>query len=468
MTPRQRMLGVLVVVVAALLRFDRIWHWSLDGDEYYAWRDVTWLLEEGRVAESLRSHPLGYLGMAAVVEFAGATEWALRLFSTTLGTLAVAALTFMRRDALPARVGLLAGGWVALSPWLVYHAQTARVYGPLFLFATLAVLWWLPGDGRRPLAGAVALVLAAASHPSAFALLPGVLLAAVVDPATRRRALVGGGSAVALGAAVLVASDATVVQLVVEAFERRDFARYDALHYVLGLGYNSHGVLLPAAVGLVLLVLSRDRGLGWLTSAAFVGPGLLGLAALIGVSVHQRYALASVPAVFLAAAVCVDHLAARGRRRLALVLAAVPFVVPLPAVAGHLRDGNRHDWRGMAEILAERASPDDIIAADEHALLELYLGRHPGFDDEELHHEVPFDNDAKYVGFLGNRREVWVVLKASRVDGGYGDRFRRWLDEHFEEVARWGRSPLPLTRHDNTLVLYRRVERVLPGRAPGR
>jgi hypothetical protein len=40
-----------------------------------------------------------------------------------------------------------------------------------------------------------------------------------------------------------------------------------------------------------------------------------------------------------------------------------------------------------------------------------------------------------------------------------------WLNEHFTEVTRIGQPPLPLVRHDNTLVVYRRTERVT-GRPP--
>ncbi len=461
MTGRQKWLAFFVVLVAAALRFDRIWLWSLDGDEFYAWRDVQWLLEDGRVGDALKSHPIGYLGMAAVCSVFGMTEWSARLFSTVMGTLAVVLLLRMRRDVIPARLALIMGGWAALSPWLIYHAQTARVYGPLFFFATLAVMWWLPGEKRRPWGGLVALLLATATHPSALVVAPGVLVAGVISRASRKPALGVAGVGLAVFAGLLAFTDSTVVRLVREAFERRDFASYDAMHYVLGLGYNSHGVLLPAGLGVLAFLAMRRERLGWPVAMAFIGPGLLGVAALLGVSVHQRYAMAAIPAVYLVAGWGVETLLERGWRKLAVLVAVVPFVMPIPAVIAHMRDGNRHDWRAIAQQIVDRASPEDIIAADEHALLEVYLGRHPGYDDEDLHHEVPFEKDSTYVGILGNRRDCWVVVKASRIDGGYGDTFRVWLDEHFEEVLRWGSPPVPLTRHDNTLVLFRRIERVL-------
>jgi hypothetical protein len=172
--------------------------------------------------------------------------------------------------------------------------------------------------------------------------------------------------------------------------------------------------------------------------------------------------MASVPATLLLAS---WGLSAVGSRRPALgfVLSAVVVASLLPALLGHLADGNRHDMRAMAVWLSTNATPDDIVVADEHATLELYLHARPRFSSATAM-EAPVD-DAKMANFLGTARDVWVVLKTSRLGGVYGQDFMDWLHEHFTEVTRIGQPPLPLVRHDNTLVVYRRTERVT-GRPP--
>jgi 4-amino-4-deoxy-L-arabinose transferase-like glycosyltransferase len=451
----------LVLGVAGWLRFDNLGTWSLDGDEVYSWFDVQKMLAGGPWPNGARSHPLGYLLILLFVSVFGLTEFVVRSGSAVCGFLAVVALLRMRRDVLSPRVAVAASVLAALSPWLIYHAQTARFYAPLLLCATLATLWALPGPGRRPLASTVAWVFAVLCHPTALLLGPG-LVAPLFLPSVRWRLLAGTGLAVSAALAVAwLLDDGALEQVVMRVYEGLDPGSYSLPHLVNGLGYALGPILgLLALLGLPGAWADR-RGLGVvLLVSASVPPALLLGASLAGLSMHQRYAMCAVPAVLL--------LAGRGweatwRRKpaLAWVVATAAVVAYVPQLAAYAQDGNRHDVRGVAAFLVQNAQPEDVIVADEHAALEVYLHGQAGFADTVIIEESQIDAKKRH-DFLRNRSETWVAVKLSRLGSAYGSEFTQWLAEFFTEVQKVGAVHPPLVRHDNRYVIYRRTSRIHP------
>lgn len=457
-----------VLLLAVALRGHGLSQWSLSDDEIYTYYDVQRILDGGQWPHGARSHPLVYLGIAGVASVGGVErEWVLRALPALCGVLAVAALLWLRRDAVPRGVALMAGLLAAWSPWLVHAAQDARFYGPLLMFATLATLFALPGAGRRPLTAGLCAVLAALCHPSALLLAPALALPLLLPPVDLRRAGVLLVLALAAGAALWATDDGALAMVVARALGELDPSHYDLPHFVLGLGY-ALGPLVGILAGLGLLHLWR-KGHGAPTPAAvqFTACALLPPLVLLGlgvcgVSVHQRYAMAAVPAALLLAGHGVLGLAERSRpwAGVALLLA---LASQAPALLAQLADGNRHDVRSLAAVLAERASPDDIIVVDDHATLELYLQREPGFADVKTV-EDSFVDARKRRDFLGNKNQVWVALKASRLAQTYDPELMDWVREHFSEATWVGRAPGTWVRHDNRYVLFRRSRRVLGGR----
>ncbi|MGQ0552044.1 MAG: glycosyltransferase family 39 protein [Planctomycetota bacterium] len=455
--------ALVILAVAAWLRLHDLGRWPLDGDELYSHYDVAALLSDEPWPPGVRSHPVGYFSMAAGVALLGPGEAALRLIPALCGLAAVAALLWLRRDVIPRSTALAAGTLAALSPWLIYHSQEARFYGPLLLCATLATLWALPGPGRRPWLAGLALLAAVLCHPSAVLLAPALLLPALLSAGGLGRAgrllwpvLIG-------VAALLLLAGPAQWEVLRAAFTRENLAHYDAPRFLLGLGYN-----LGLGVGaLVLLALpaalrERERSLLW---CALLPPLLLLLLALLGVSTHQRYAMAAVPAALLLAGR--GWASTAGRPALLGLASALALLVPAPELLAYTQTGDRHDYREAAAYLSEHAAPQDILVADEQWLLQLYLSQRPSFQAPALF-EAPLS--AKHQrDFLGNVRDCWVLLKSSRLGGDYGSEFTAWVQERFQLVARLGVPPPPLVRHDNTLLVFRRKERVLlptPAEAP--
>jgi len=452
---------VAVLAAAAWWRLHDLGRWSLDGDELYSWYDVQLVMAGESWPEGARSYPLGYLLMIVGAALGGIAEGPLRAVPALCGLGVVAALLWMRRDVVPAGVALGAAALAATCPWLVFHAQTARFYAPLLLFATLATLWALPGEGRRPGGAAAAWLAAVLCHPAALLLGLALLVPLLVGPGRLRRLAVVGVLA-ALGAALLVTIDqGATVAVFRRALERVDPGRYDALHFLLGLGYNVGpmvGVLFLLGVGAT----PRARQPSLLVCAMLPPLALLTAALLDVVSAHQRYAMAALPGALLVAGWGWAW-AWRRHKALGTVLSLAALAAPVPGLMAYAADGNRHDARRVAEWLADHARPDDLFVIEEHATVELYLYDEPGFADITTV-EAPLDSK-KMRTFVRHRRDCWVVLKASRMGRAADGAFMEWVESHFDEQTRIGRPPPPLVRHDNRYVIWRRRERLPP---PGR
>lgn len=450
--------AALIVLLALVLRLWNLGAWSLDGDELYTWYDVRTILDGEPWPHGASSFPLGYLMLAGSSALLGHDALGLRLLPMLFAWGAVAALLLMRRDLGAPRERALAALLAALSPWLLFHAQSARFYGPLLGFATLALMWARPGAGRRPRLAWVALALAVLCHPSAALLTPALWLADA-DGASLRRRLPGLAVFGALAAVSLLFVDASSPREVLERLiSGADPGRYDLGHFVLGLGYNlGPPVGLLALWGTRRLWSAHDPDRLVLPLAGLLPPAALLLAAAAGVSMHQRYALAAVPALLLLAARGWSALPAGAPRAVALALL---LLYPAPQLAAHLVDGSRHDTRAVARYLAAHADPEDLLLLEQHAMIELYLHAEPGFADIETA-ESPVPAHKRH-NLARQRRESWLALKASHRGRADEEAFHAWVDEVYTEVARVGRPPWPLVRHDNQYVIYRRTRRLPP------
>jgi mannosyltransferase len=461
---RALLLALLVLGLAAFWRLHGLSRWSLDGDELYSHYAVVHL-GAGEPADDVRSYPLGFLLMGGSVKLLGGDELGLRAASALCGLLAIAALLLLRRDRVSPAAALVAAALAALSPWLIYHSQEARFYAPLLLFATLATLWALPGPGQRPWLALLCGALAAACHPSALLVLPLLAVAALRRWLSLRSVLILAAVAAVAGAAWLLLGSSTLPRLVQEAVARRALASYDLVHFVAGLGYAfGPATLLLVAPGAWRALREPQCGDRSLLALAAVPTLLLLLLSLGGASVQQRYAMAAVPAALLLAGRGFEALARAVRLRASLL--ALALLAPAPQLWAYAQDGDRSDWRGAAEWIAGHAQTDDILLSDEHALLDLYLPRQPGWESVHVKEEAPLvpsdPDDAKRLwSFPRDRHEVWVVLKANHRGGAYGADFEAWLAQYFELVAQIGVAPPPLTQHDNRLQILRRKARVV-------
>ena len=149
--------------VSALLCFGHLGRWSLWQDEAFTWvlmqKDLPGMI--GAAGQD-RHPPLYYLIVAAF-RWLGDRDFALRLPSA-LGVVASVGLTgWAGGRYFGGRVGLVAAWVMALSPYALLYASTARMYGLLMFWGALLFATGLGvSRGSRPGRSAVALCLAAA------------------------------------------------------------------------------------------------------------------------------------------------------------------------------------------------------------------------------------------------------------------------------------------------------------------
>ncbi|MGC4068766.1 MAG: glycosyltransferase family 39 protein [Polyangiaceae bacterium] len=136
---------VALIAVAAMLRFYHLGHESLWFDEAISFRRSGYPVGE-LIRESIRAYhnPTYFLLLSSFRAF-GDSEFALRLPSALFGIVKVALTYGLGRMTLGHRGGLLAAGFVLLSPARIHYDQEARMYAPLLCAVALALsgLLWL-------------------------------------------------------------------------------------------------------------------------------------------------------------------------------------------------------------------------------------------------------------------------------------------------------------------------------------
>lgn len=139
---KRRVDGILVafLLVAALARFPGLGKRSLWFDEALSGLIAQLSTPEVLTNAAGSSHPPGYYLLLHVWHPAGESEFALRFPSAWFSLLAVAIVARLARDFLSRRTARLAALGMAISPFQVYYAQEARMYG-LAIALSASVLW---------------------------------------------------------------------------------------------------------------------------------------------------------------------------------------------------------------------------------------------------------------------------------------------------------------------------------------
>ncbi len=136
---------VLIVLLAAVLRFWHIGHQSLWYDEYVAVDDLKHRLAElviVTVPQNEGSPPLYFLVGWFWVRIFGYGDAVVRTISALAGIATVAVTYLLARELrLSRRIGLLAALLVAVNPMLVWYSQEARPYALFAFLGALSILF---------------------------------------------------------------------------------------------------------------------------------------------------------------------------------------------------------------------------------------------------------------------------------------------------------------------------------------
>lgn len=381
MTLRTWWLSLAVVGLAFALRALQVDHYALRGDEAFSagFAQLPWA-EMLRLWQTSEPHPpLHFALLRGWMPLAGASDLAARWPSVLAGVVTVALVLRLGRLWLGGRAAGWAGLLVALHPFLLWHAQDARM-NTLVTTTTLGAvtLTWLAaqrGGWRRWLAAGALWTLALFTHYFSGLLLACVGLALTLAPGTRRawRPALGMAAGVALVFAPWLALMVNGL-----AGQARTWGSSDVLWRVwatYSVGGPETGS--PAAWlvwgGSVWLALA-GWGLWQLTRTRFdvaiwLGVMLAGVPALcVAITAPrgafaERYLISAVPLAQMLAAYALTRPPLAGSRLnlLAGGLALTAFLVPL---THHFFDETYRkspDWHGLTASLKSRLTARDLV-----------------------------------------------------------------------------------------------------------
>jgi 4-amino-4-deoxy-L-arabinose transferase-like glycosyltransferase len=400
--PTARLLPALLCLIALALRLSGLGDAALWVDESFTWYDYRQPLDQ-ILGARLNVHPPAYgLLMHVWMPLGGESEYALRLPSALLSTLAVPAVWRLGRRLGGTPTGALAAVLVAVAPIGLGFGREARMYGPLMAEAAL-VLLLAEGAALRPSGGRWAGLLAA----TIAALLTHYTAAAAWAAAGLRTLPIRGRPAIGWLAAQ------AVVAAVALGWALHLWANRDAWSGLVWLPWTGRTRLRHMALDWITAMAGLPVGPNGLGDAALDGAALprLGLVALFGAALalgaaaalrperrslgrsllllafgpavaiaaleyarpgwHVRFVLVGVPAALLLAALGATVF--RGRLwPLSAGLTAALVVGQLYGLA--LRPPpDRESWRAVAALLRREAGPGDVALGGVGSLVGYYL-----------------------------------------------------------------------------------------------
>jgi Dolichyl-phosphate-mannose-protein mannosyltransferase len=353
-----------------------------------------------------RVPPLHHLALWLTIKIFGNSEFAVRLPSLIAGTLVIPVLYELGRELYDRRTGLIAAGFAAISPLLVWYSQEVRMYSFVALFGLLALLMQLRviRDGTMGNWAAYILATAALLWSHYF----GVLLIVVqqlifVAVIFQRRQNKEPVRALALGfaysAAILAMQLVPLVVFAHHQFQSTSNAAgspsgtYDPLSFytlLANLGWSLWGyqpdaittllaALWPFFILVSLLLLGRggSRQTLILAAATAVPVGLLLIVAAFDSSLFEvRYFLIAVPLLLLLTARLITGWIRKPQARyLAVGGAAATMVLGLIGEQANKSNPRLFDFRGAINDIKADAGPNSLVLfepADMRYVLEYY------------------------------------------------------------------------------------------------
>lgn len=389
---------VLIVMLGAALRFERLGARSLWLDEF-----STWHVSRMDLAESLRwgpertVPPLYQFALRLLAEQPHPPEWVLRLPAAIAGSFAILAGWWLGRRLGGPTVGVALALLLACSQVQVDYSQEARPYSLLVLGSTLSVMLWhqLVTRPTRRLAAAHVIVTALTAYAHCLVALTvlgevGWWLQRELRRPNRRRFAYGlvtllATAALCLPLALWTLVGRSDVTAALGWIQPPTAARALAMLAEVGYGYGWLVMLLPA----VLLSCAWRAGLSWPRGAPvqqaarmadasglllwWLGASWIGLilvSLLVMPLMVTRYVLpAAVPALLLPLLV-----AGRFHRYAALAVAALAVALSLPALQASRQAPL--GFRELAAFLDRHVDPHtdtvvNAVAATQPSFVEL-------------------------------------------------------------------------------------------------
>lgn len=464
---RRWAIPLVIVLCAFVLRVYRLGEPSLHGDEAFSAQFAGQSFDEiiAALGHYEPNPPFYYVLLWPWLRVAGSSEFALRFLSVSWGVFLIPWAYDLGRRLGDTKLGATTALLAAVSPFLIWHSQEARMYSVLAAtsLASVALLVRAWQSGRSALWWAWAAMTWLALFTHYFATLlavaeVGVLTISIIRSSQRGRRMAQLKAwAVPLSlAGLLYLPWAAYVAPAMLAHEKSwilpvglgEFLRRTLVTYSVGstaapwaVRWLWPGFLLILAGGSAALAQRRRWEAGLVGSGFLVPLVIVYLLSLRRPMFHERYLIFVLPPylVFLASGVTAWAKWTRRRFRwTARVLAAVPLALLIGAsglaLFNYFYDpgyAKSPPWREMVQFLHAQSQPGDVVIQNyPDPTLAYYLADRP--PHVLVPGNVPFSQqevERTLTNLANERRRLWLVPNRS-ADWDTAGLVETWLDRH--------------------------------------
>jgi hypothetical protein len=423
----QYILLIAIMLLAAILRLYKIDEWGFWIDEIYTIDRAVGDLGSILVPLSTRliSIPLSSLGI---------DEFSARLVPGILGILTIPIFFFPVRKLTDGTTALLVALLLALSPWHIYWSQNARFYSALMLFyglAGLCLFIWLESENPWYLVFSMVLIgLAMLERGTTLFIFPVFILyviALYILPVERPAGLRWRNLALfflpmlILGLLV-VYSTGDLFSFFTKIFGHRHNPVRVFLSVIYDVGLP---LFLIAILGGIYSLLQKSR-LGLFLLIGTLLPLLILVIIAPFTQAFSRYVFQTLPFWIILGAIAVkaiiDNASGYGKflaLGIALLLVADSFSQDVLYFS--FQNGNREDFKGAFETIAQDKHPDDLIVSGWPEIGTYYL-------DEP----VTSSFEVKVKDVAGTDSRVWFVVDNR---SGFPGKLQEWIETNSQLVG---------------------------------
>lgn len=418
----------LITLFGAALRFYKLGAWSFWIDEIYT---INHTIAHFSTPQLILDHippnrnwiPVSVMLSAQVFNGWGLNEFNARLVAAIFGIITIPVAYFPIRNIFNTRVALIAVLLLAASPWHLEWSQNARGYTSLVLFAWLAIFAFYFGLEKDRASYFVwfyiFLYLSTSERLIAVFILPALalyLLAVKFLPIEKPPGLRAKNMYILLTPFLLfglyeifslIRSGESVIGAILAELIGAFFGKpienplTQTIFQVFKLGVPLFAFSLLSG----FYVWRQRTGAGWLFVLNAAVPFFLVILVTPFMFTEERYALVTLPAWLVLAAIGIDELLVRIKKFETILALGLLFVLLADALGADLlyfriNHGNRWDYRSAFAIVGANLQEGDMVVSTFSEMGNYYLKRQDVVRWEDITKEIVENGDGR----------VWFVI----------------------------------------------------------
>ena len=454
---------VLIVVLAAALRFHKLGEWSYWVDELYSLR------ASGRQFTEIINRPFWIITKFSIDSF-GVSAFTLRLFPCIFGILTIILLYFPFKAIFNKRVALMAIFLMTISPWHIYLSQLARWYSLLLLVSTFSLIsfyFFVERHSLKYLVNSIILFIIAFSlHLTAgFVLMIGITYVFLISRLPHLKPQELNTKKVNIFLLILVVCALLFLPRFFEFVAhwkdtQQTFGYWGStsINFTLKVLYHlTPTIAVISFVGILLLLSQKERKGFFIAIYCLLPPIVLNVAAAFETNVSAKYVFFTLPGLSLATSCLYLYLIEQIKVNRKLIGLAVFGAIILPSLqtdsmyftSGY---GNRDRLKEAVHYIKYRSSGDDKIFLlyffENPDEAKFYFKTTANLDDFKIDDEqIIMPSTPEEIDF--NKR-IWVLTIGKNIPPD-ATGFYKWITEHTNLVAEFKANRGP---QDNTVKVY--------------